>query len=179
MLGWKQAAREHMGPMAGDNEADLDLDSIATAARQRSPGHRGGRSPVYDLMWDHHARLAPELGRPRRPNWAAVAQALGDQGVLDGAGQALAAASAETVRKTWWKVCRDKEAVAAGATRRRRGAKQGQAALSPPASAGPVGKDGLLPPGIEPVEPGPPEGRYQFRLAGGPKIWTKDEPKPE
>jgi len=168
-----------MGPMAGDNEADLDLDSIATAARQRSPGHRGGRSPVYDLMWDHHARLAPELGRPRRPNWAAVAQALGDQGVLDGAGQALAAASAETVRKTWWKVCRDKEAVAAGATRRRRGAKQGQAALSPPASAGPVGKDGLLPPGIEPVEPGPPEGRYQFRLAGGPKIWTKDEPKPE
>ncbi len=42
-------------------------------------------------------------------NWAAVAQALGDQGVLDGAGQALAAILAETVRKTWWKVCRDKE----------------------------------------------------------------------
>ncbi len=95
--------------MAGDNEADVDLDSIVVAARQRSPGHRGGRSPVYDLMWDHYAHLAPELGRPRRPNWAAVAQALGDQGVLDGAGQALAAMSAETVRKTWWKVCRDKE----------------------------------------------------------------------
>ncbi len=110
--------------MAGNGEADVDLDSILAAARQRSPGHRGGRSPVYDLMWDHHARLAPELGRPRRPNWAAVAQALGDQGVLDGVGQALAATSAETVRKTWWKVCRDREAVAAGTTGRRR-AKQG------------------------------------------------------
>ena len=51
--------------MAGDGEADVDLDRIVAAARQRSPGHRGGRSPVYGLMWDHHARLAPELGRPR------------------------------------------------------------------------------------------------------------------
>ena len=108
MLGWTRAAKEHVGPMVGDSEADVDLDSIVAAARQRSPGHRGGRSPVYDLMWDHHARLAPELGRPHRPNWAAVAQALGDQGLLDGAGRALAATSAETVRKTWWKVCRDK-----------------------------------------------------------------------
>ncbi len=167
--------------MAGDNEADVDLDSIVAAARQRSPGHRGGRSPVYDLMWDHHARLAPELGRPRRPNWQAVAQALGNQGVLDGVGQALAATSAETVRKTWWKVCRDKEAVAAGTTRQQTRAKQGQAAPLPPspASAGPTGGNGPLPPGIEPMEPDPPEGRYQFRLAGGPKIWTKDEPKPE
>ncbi len=165
--------------MVGDGEADVDLDSIVAAARQRSLGHRGGRSPVYDLMWDHHARLAPELGH-RRPNWQAVAQALGDQGVLDGAGQALAATSAETVRKTWWKVCRDREAVAAGTTGRRR-AKQGQAAPLPPspASAGPAGAYGMLPPGVEPVEPDPPEGRYQFRLAGGPKIWTKDEPKPE
>ncbi len=73
-----------MGSMAGDGEADVDLDSILAAARQRFRGQRGGRSPVYDLTRDHHARLAPELGRPRRPNWAAVAQALGDQGVLDG-----------------------------------------------------------------------------------------------
>ena len=36
-----------------------------------------------------------------------------------------------------------------------------------------------LPPGIKPVEPDPPEGRYQFRLAGGLKKWGKDEPKPE
>jgi hypothetical protein len=166
--------------MAGDNEADVDLDSIVAAARQRSPGHRGGRSPVYDLMWDHHAHLAPELGRLRRPNWAAVAQALGNQGVLDGAGQALSAASAETVRKTWWKVCRDKETVVAGTTGRRR-AKRGQATPLPPspASAGPTGGNKPLPPGIEPEEPDPPEGRYQFRFAGGPKIWTKDEPKPE
>ena len=50
--------------MAGNGETDVDLDSIIVAARQRSLGQRGGRSPVYDLMWDHHARLAPELGRP-------------------------------------------------------------------------------------------------------------------
>ncbi len=161
--------------MAGDNEADVDLDSIVAAARQRSPGHRGGRSPVYDLMWDHHARLAPELGRPRRPNWAAVAQALGDQGVLDGAGQALAAASAETVRKTWWKVCRDKEAVAAGTTGRRR-AKQGQAGLTSPApaSAVPAGGHGLLPTGVEPAEEEPPRFKFEFFRT---KDWTKETNK--
>lgn len=161
-----------MGPMARDGEADVDLDSIVAAARRRSPGQRGGRSPVYELMWDHHARLAPELGRPRRPNWAAVAQALGDQGVLDGAGQALAAASAETVRKTWWKVCRDKEAAAAGATRRQRGAKQGQVSTLPPspASAGPAGGHGMLPLGIEPPEEEPP--RYEFEFFSE-KDWTK------
>lgn len=99
---------------------------------------------------------------------------------MDGAGQALTATSAETVRKTWWKVCRDKEAMAAGTTGQRR-AKQGQAAPLPPspASAGSAGACGVLPPGIEPVEPDLPDGRYQFRLSGGPKIWTKDELKPE
>lgn len=154
--------------MAGNGEADIDVDlnSILAAARQRSPGQRGGRSPVYDLMWDHHARLTPELSRPRRPNWAAVAQALGDQGVLDGAGQALAAASAETVRKTWWKVCRDKEAVAAGTTRQRR-AKQGQAA---PLPAAPAGGHGMLPPGIEPPEEPLPEYTFEFMQE---KDWTK------
>lgn len=159
--------------MTGDGEADVDLDSILAAARQRSPGQRGGRSPVYDLMWDHHARLAPELGRPRRPNWAAVAQALGHQGVLDGAGQALAAASAETVRKTWWKVCRDKEAVAAGTTRRQRGAKQGQVVPLPPlpASAGPAGGHRMLPPGVELPEEEPP--RYEFEFFSE-KDWTKE-----
>lgn len=159
----------------GDGEADVDLDNIVAAARQQSPGQRGGHSPVYDLMWDHHARLAPELGRPRRPNWAAVAQALGDQGVLDGAGQALVAASAETVRKTWWKVCRDKEAMAAGATRHRR-AKQGQAAPLPPspAWAAPVGGHGMLPPGIEPPEEPLPEYTFEFMRE---KDWTKDANK--
>ncbi len=162
--------------MAGDNEVDVDLDSIVAAARQRSPGHRGGRSPVYDLMWDHHARLAPELGRPRRPNWAAVAQALGNQGVLDGAGQALAATSAETVRKTWWKVCRDKEAVAAGVTGPRRRTKRGQAVPLPPSPAGaaPVGGHGMLPPGIEPPEEPPPRFTFEFARA---KDWTKEADK--
>ncbi len=162
--------------MAGNGEADVDLDSIVAAARQRSPGQRGGRSPVYDLMWDHHARLAPELGCPRRPNWAAVAQALGDQGVLDGAGQALAATSAETVRKTWWKVCRDKDAVAAGATRGRRGAKQGQATPLPPspASADPAGGHGMPPPSVEPPDEPPSRFTFEFMRA---KDWTKKADK--
>lgn len=50
MLGWTQVAKKHVGPMAGDNEADVDLNSIVAAARQRPLGHQGGRSPVYDLM---------------------------------------------------------------------------------------------------------------------------------
>ncbi len=163
--------------MAGDGEADVDLDGIVAAARQRSPGHRGGRSPVYDFMWDHHARLVPELGRPRRPNWAAVAQALGNQGVLDGAGQALAATSSETVRKTWWKVCRDREAVAAGTTGPRRKAKQGQAVPLPPSPAGaaPVGGHGMLPSGIEPPPEEPPP-RFTFEFARA-KDWTKETDK--
>ena len=162
--------------MAGDGETDLDLDSIIAAARQRSPGQRGGHSPVYELMWNHHARLAPELGRPRRPNWAAVAHALGNQGLLDGVGQALAATSAETVRKTWWKVCRDKEAVAAGATRPRIRAKRRQAIPLPPSLAGaaPAGGHGMLPPGIKsPEEPLP---RFTFKFAKA-KDWTKETDK--
>ena len=125
-------------------------------------------------MWDNHARLAPELNHPRRPNWAAMAQALGSQGVLDGAGQALAATSGETVHKTWWKVCRDKEAMAAGVTRRRRRAKPGQNAPTSPASAGPAVQRGMLTPGIEPPEEKTP--RYTFKFAS-PKDWTKEADK--
>ncbi len=162
--------------MTGDGETDLDLDSIIAAARQRSPGHRGGRSPVYDFMWDHHAHLTPELGRPRRPNWVAVAHALGKQGLLDGVGQALAATSAETVRKTWWKVCRDKEAVATGATGPRRRAKQGQAIpLAPsPAGAAPAGGHEMLPPGIKAPEELLPRFTFEFAKA---KDWTKETDK--
>ena len=159
--------------MAGDGETDLDLDSVIAAARQRFSGQRGGHSPVYELMWNHYARLAPELGRPRRLNWAAMAQSLGDQGVLDGAGQALASTSAETVRKTWWKVCRDKEAVAAGATRERRKAKQGHAAPLPPspAGAGPASGYRMLPHGVESPEEPPPRFTFEFARA---KDWAKE-----
>lgn len=160
-----------MGLMAKDDEADdLNLGSIIDAARQRSSGQRGRRSPVYHFMWDNHAQLAPELNHPRRPSWAAMAQALGNQGVLDGAGQVLAATSAETVCKTWWKVNRDKEAIAAGSTRRRR-AKQVQTTPSPPADAGSADGHGLLPPGVEPAEAEAPRFTFEFFKA---KDWTKE-----
>jgi len=144
-----------------------------------------GRSPVYDLMWDNFAQLAPELNRPRRPNWQAVAKALGDQGILDGAGQALTATSAETVRKTWWKVSRDKDAMAAGTMRRRQStgqptqaageaAKSVQATPSTPAATVPAANLGMLPPGIEPAEKEPP--RFTFKFASA-KDWTKEPNK--
>ena len=142
----------------------VDLASILAAARKRSPGERGGRSSVYQLMWDDHAHLAPELNPPRRPNWRAVAEVLGRQGLLDGAGQALTAASAETVRKTWWKVNRDKQAVATGEGRRPRAAAPSQAAPAPSAAKG------MLPPGVEPAEEEPPRFTFQFARA---KDWTK------
>ena len=60
--------------------------------------------------------------------------------------------------------------MAAGATRRRRKAKPGQDAPTPPASADPAGGHGMLPPGIEPPEEEPP--RYTFKFASV-KDWTK------
>ena len=95
--------------------------------------------------------------------------------MLDGTGQALAAASAETVRKTWWKVCRDKEAMAAGTTRQQR-AKQRRAASLPPSPArgAPGGEYGMLPSGIEPPEEPLPEYTFEFMRE---KDWTKDANK--
>ncbi len=165
-------------------ENQIDMGSVAIAARQRPMGWRG-RSPVYDLMWDNYAQLAPELNRPRRPNWQAVAKALGDQGILDGAGQALTATSAETVRKTWWKVNRDKDAMAAGTMRRRQStgqptqvageaAKSVQATPSTPAATIPAANLGMLPPGIEP--PGEAPRRFTFEFASA-KDWTKETDK--
>ncbi len=165
-------------------ENGVNVGSVVTAARQRPTGWRG-RSPVYDLMWDNYAQLAPELNRPRRPNWQAVTKALGDQGILDGAGQALTATSAETVRKTWWKVCRDKEAMAAGTMRRRQkpgqstqvagdAAKPVQATPSTPAAPLPAANLGMLPHGIEPAEKEP--RRYKFEFASA-KDWTKEPNK--
>jgi len=132
-------------------------------------------------VWNNHAQLAPELNHPRRPNWPAVAQALGDQGVLDGAGQALVATSAETVRKTWWKVCRDKATVAAGTVRRR--GKALAAVAGQPAELA----SQALPSPSTPALPSldfkavevEPEPKYQFRFAGGPKKWTNTDPGPE
>ena len=159
----------------------VDLSGVVTAARQR-PRTQRGRSPVYDLMWENYAELAPELNRPHRPNWQAVSKALGDLGILDGSGQALAATSSETVRKTWWKVNRDKEAVAAGTMRQQRkavqpiqgpneAAKPAQAAApSTPANASTSANNGMLPPGIEPPEEEPPKYTFEFARA---KDWTK------
>lgn len=166
----------------------VDIASILAAARERGTSRRGGRSPVYELMWDDHAHLASELNPPRRPNWRAVAEVLGRQGVLDGAGQPLTATSAETVRKTWWKVNRDKQAVAAGTTRQRRQAagadraagtladqaRAGTAIPLTPAHAAPAARDGMLPSGVEPPEEQAPKYTFKFAKA---KDWTKETDK--
>lgn len=153
-----------------------DVDDVLAVLKRQPSKVRGGHSPVYLWLWRHHEHLKGELTLPRRMNWSALADELGRRGIMDGDGKPP---TAERTRKAWWQVGRDKEAAAAGTIQRRRRAKQAQAAPSPPANAGPVGGSGLLPPGIKLVETDPPERRYQFRLAGGPKVWAKDEPKPE
>ena len=128
--------------------------------------------------------MAPELNPPRTPNWTALAKTFGTLGVFDAKGQAP---KPITVRQTWAKVRRAKGVVALGGVPHGRRGKNPAAAAEPPAdqaqatmpTPATTPTPAQLPPGIKPVEPDPPEGRYQFRLAGGLKKWGKDEPKPE
>ncbi len=157
------------------------------AAARAQPGKPGGaqHSPLYEWLWAHYSDMASELNPPRTPNWVALAKQFGALGVFDGKGQVPRPI---TVRQTWSKVNRDKEVVAAGGLPRRRRGKG--SALAPvlaverierPANqAQPTTPTPAQPsPGIETVEPAPPEGRYQFRLAGGVKKWTNTEPEQE
>ena len=175
MEGQTKAGQGRMMEHRGRGEM-ADVDDILAALKRQPSRVRGGHSPVYLWLWQHHEHLKGELTLPRRMDWSALAGELGRRGIMDGNGKPP---TAERTRKAWWQVGRDKEAVTAGTFQRRRKAKQVQAAPSPPASAGPGGEGGQLPPGIKLVEPDPPKGRYQFRLAGGIKKWTKDNPAPD
>lgn len=162
-----------------DDTADPELRQALAAARSQ-PGRRatGAHSPLYEWLWARYNGMAPELNPPRTPNWTALAKTFGALGVFDAKGQSP---KPVTVRQTWAKVSRAKGTVVAGGVPRRRRGKNPAATAEPPAiqAQAPLPTPSQLPPGIQPAEPDPPEGRYQFRFAGGPKVWTKDEPKPE
>lgn len=168
-----------------DDATDPEFREVVAAARLHSgkPTTRK-HSALYEWLWTRYSGMARELNPPRTPNWAALANKFGALGILDGKGQAPRPI---TVRQTWAKVKQAKKAVALGGVTRRWGGENPAAVAAPPAAqpqATPptpatTPMPAQLPPGIEPAEPDPPEGRYRFRLAGGPKVWTKDEPKPE
>jgi hypothetical protein len=90
----------------------VDLERILTAAHSpTNPSKRGTHSALYRWFWEHYSALKPALTSPPSPNWEAVTeelQALGGA-TSDGSGNPPSVA---TVRKTWWRVCRDREVLA-------------------------------------------------------------------
>ena len=65
------------------------------------------RSEMYRWLRQHHEMLRETLAVDQ-PTWQAVAERMAAAGVVDSKGQAP---SAENVRKTWTRVCRDVSAV--------------------------------------------------------------------
>jgi len=162
-----------------DGGKDATLQEILSLARVPAGKRTSQRSPLYEWLWARHDTLAADLNPPRVPNWTLMAEGFAKQGITDGKGQPP---TPTVVRKTWGKVNQAK-----GVRLRRRVDKNpaavvapsaGQAQATPPTPAT-THMPAQLPPGIQPAEPDPPAGRHQFRFAGGPKVWTKDEPKPE
>ena len=143
------------------------LDEVIAAAR-RSVGTGGGHSPLYLWLWDNHDRLTEELAAPHQPNWQEMAATLGRLGVLDGTGKPP---TAVTLRNTWWKIGRDKQAEAAG-TRRRRGRPK-EAIATPtvvPALPSPPPVP-AAPPKPRPAAP-PVDDPFAGMTFAGPKKWT-------
>lgn len=77
-----------------------ETDAVMRRIEDALDGHGTLRSAVYRWFWDHHDWFAERL-RVRRPNWPAIAKGFADSGVLDGDGKSP---TAETVRRTWWRV---------------------------------------------------------------------------
>jgi hypothetical protein len=113
--------------MAKRSDEDDLLDRVISAAQGG-----GGRSQLYRWMQKHHARLAEAFDRP---DWDAVAQELAKAGMTDAHGKSP---SATTVRQTWWKVKRDKDATIPKPSRRGKAAPTpATAAVEPPPPAAP------------------------------------------
>jgi hypothetical protein len=66
---------------------------------------KNGRSPLYAWFQKNHDGFADALRAVKRPDWAEVAAALADEGVLDGSGKPP---TPTTVRQTWHKVKTDR-----------------------------------------------------------------------
>lgn len=77
---------------------DKELDRIAATLARTS-----GPSSLYQWLRRRHDSFAEHVGTVR-PNWAALATEFAALGLTDSSGQA---ATAERVRKTWWRVRRD------------------------------------------------------------------------
>ena len=152
-----------------------DVDDVLAALKKQPPKVRGGHSPIYLWLWQHHDRLKSDLNLPRRTDWSALAGELGKRGIVDGDGKQP---TAERTRKAWWQVNRDKEAVAAGTIRRRKAVQPirapDEAAPPMPANATPAASLGMLPPSVEPPEEQPPKYTFKFAKA---KDWTKETDK--
>lgn len=118
----------------------------------------GGHSPTYEGLWAFYDRLVGHLDPPRRPDWQDMAVRLGAKGFVDVEGKPP---SGELVRKTWWKVRRDKQRQAEGTTRRPRG--------RPPVKApAPVQAAPAVPGVAAPTDDG-------LTFAGGPRKWKGSE----
>ena len=142
------------------------LDEVIAAVRT-PVGTGSGHSPLYLWLWDNHDRLAEELSAPHQPNWQEMAATLGRLGILDGTGKPP---TATRLRKTWWKIGQDKQAVAAGTTRRRGRPKEAATPPTVPVLPAPPSVPAATP------KPRPADPLVDDPFAGmtfaGPKKWT-------
>lgn len=159
-----------------DKGQTADIGEVLAALRRQPSRLRGGHSPIYLWLWQHHELLKEQLDLPRRSDWPALAAELGQRGVKDGVGKPP---TAERIRKAWWQVCRDKDALAAGKLRRK-GKNAAIAAGHPAGQPQPAASTPAVPPppAFQAVEV-EPEPKHQFRFAGGIKKWTDTDPEPE
>jgi hypothetical protein len=105
---------------------DVDVDEVIAAAAEQSQGRRGVRSSLYAWLWDRHDLLRPKMEAPTAGGaawWDAMAQQLSARGVMDGGrgSEPPKPPTGQTVRQTWWRVVRDREAVARGEVLPKRG----------------------------------------------------------
>lgn len=158
---WTELCQDTLSlPYRSRNMKTLDLPALKDAALYPEGSGRSSHSPLYEQMWNDFESLAPILNPPRRPYWRGVAQEFGKVGITDGFGNAP---SSDTVRKTWWRVRRDKKKVLLTSSSRRarsRPLQDGQSPEPPPARP-PVMSDfhGA------PAEEGDTLGRPQFAPA--------------
>ena len=150
--------------MAGpEDDKDVLLEKVLDAAQGGV-----GRSPLYVWMWQRYDRLK---GAFNRPDWKKMAAEFEAAGITDAKGEGP---SATTVRQTWWKVRRDKDALAA--ERRRKVAAEG---VRPPAPA-PVADATPIPVSPRPIRnaPDPMPAGIEFREDAGDEFGLSGGPLP-
>lgn len=114
----------------------------------RKAATTGRRSVLYRWMLENYAEFTATVAEAGRPNWAALAEMFGNEGLHDRLGRPP---SPETARQTWWLV---RQAVARSG---------GKAAQTPQASAQP-------PPAGRPTLPDAPLGETDFKTLGGTRF---------